>query len=322
MSMLPSDIPIPPPPGPTAEGWHAISDLFDCPKKYQFSQIRKIREPSNQLPSPLSIGLAFHAGRARWFTRNFSLSPETWTEIQGAIRHELARQELPSSLDSERRALIYMQEYMQYWGRLPKPQSIVTEHFIGPTPVLDLLHELGFSPTRTARLDDVSIYAEGGNGRWIGEAKTTSQTIDQSVDEYTLHGQPMLQLTLYKLAPQGEQLHGPVDGVMLDITQKTYDKLKPAKFARVALSISSYALKWYAEELVERLKLAREIDWNSKPSRNIASCTKSIGRARVACPFRELCRYGAAARGRFVDSNGLNLIAWRPSAGKEVPPWE
>jgi hypothetical protein len=64
------------------------------------------------------------------------------------------------------------------------------------------------------------------------------------------------------------------------------------------------------------------MDWNSEPARRITSCTRLVGKARVACHFRELCQYGKSAAIEFAFKDGRALREWTPTEGKETAPWD
>jgi hypothetical protein len=306
-----------PAPGPTSHGWHQVSSFFTCPKEFQFRQVRKLRSPKVQTPDYLAIGLLFHAGRARWFAKNFDTSKKTWDSINAALAAEVEEQKLPVALNAEQKARELLTQYIEHYSKLPKPRVVAAEFLIGPVSIK------GDDPVtvRTARLDDVSEYPEGLGKLWLGESKTTSQSINDAVEEYKQHGQTLLQPLLWKLATQGEAMFGPIAGVMLDVVKKGYGKEKP-QFSRVALTITDFMLSWYGPMLTKKLHQASQIEWDTKVIRNVANCTRMIGGARIPCEFRELCMFGKSAASRYVMENGKSLTTWRASEGKEVAPWE
>lgn len=312
-----------PAPGPTSHGWHNISDFFICQKEFQYRKVRKLRSPKVIVPDYLAVGLLFHAGRARWFANNFDISTKTMAKIHEAFAEEVEAQQLPVLRTAEEKARQLIAQYIEHYMKLPKPKPVAAEYLIGPC---ELDSSKGKVTIRTARLDDVSYYPEGLNKLWLGESKTTSQSINDAVEEYKLHGQTMLQPLLWKLSKEGEATHGPVAGVMLDVVKKGSfnddGKKEKPQFSRVAIPITDFMMSWYGPNMVKQLIRASKVDWNTNATRNVAACTRLIGRARIACEFRELCIEGKTAAGRYVMENGKSLNQWRSSEGKETPPWE
>jgi hypothetical protein len=304
--------------GATEAGWHSIESMLYCPKEYQLRIIRGVRHPLHQNPDHFSVGALFHAGRARWFTLRFAHDAKAWDSIKAAVEEEAEIQKLPVSMRAIQNTLSLLTQYCAYWAKRPRPDPVAAEYKIGPSPF-----RLGdpFTLNRTARLDDASRYPEAGGALCIGESKTTSGSIDSCFNQYQLHGQPMLQLLLWKLAPQGEKRFGPVKGVMLDITQKPSGK-NPARFARMFVPVSDWALTWFANALANYLRAAAQIDWDTEVTRNIAMCTRMAGRARVPCEFRELCSHGRSASIQYVLRDGSSLMSHQPIDGKRRMPWE
>lgn len=296
--------------GPTSAGWHQISTFLECAKRFQFKVVRGIKMPLTTIPDYFAVGSLFHAGRARWFARKFDTSNETWKSIQAAIAEEAEKQPLPIRQEAERLALRYMQEYVNHWCVRPRPTPVATEYLLGPAPIKP---DDPFFLHRTARLDDVSKYPEGGGELYIGEAKTDGDSLDNCVETYNLHGQPLLQLLLWKMAPQGEAKLGPIKGVMLDVLVKGR-KGQKSKFARMPIPITDHSLQWYVKSMRGYLRAAASVDWNADVPRNITQCKR--------CDFRDLCKYGKSAAGRYVTAGGNSLVRWRPDGERQVPPWE
>ena len=301
--------------GPSEKGWHRIESFLRCAKEYQFQHVRKISEPLASNPDYFSVGLLVHAGRAQWFALRFEHSASAWSKIVDAVKKAAEENKLPITLNAEQQALSILAQYVEHYRTRVQPDPLAAEYLVGPAPLeLDGLYE------RTARLDDVSKYPEAGYRLAIGECKTTGDDINKCVEQYTLHGQPMLQYLLWKMSDQGEKMHGPVAGVVLDVIKKPYGK-EPAKFARQFIPISDYAVQWYVKSMTGYLSAASRIEWDSDVPRNVSSCTRLVGRIRVACPYRDLCQYGKSAATRFVTEDGKPLVTWKPSDGKSVPPW-
>lgn len=303
--------------GPTQAGWHSIEAFLRCPKEFQFATVRGIRQPQTMTPEPLAVGALFHAGRARWFSLRFASDEKAWASITAAVQEEAANMRLPTSLAAEQRAMNLLNQYVDHYSKRVRPTPVAAEYLVGPASVD------GTDPfaMRTARLDDVSKYPEAGNKLCIGESKTTSTSVADTVNQYTLHGQPLLQILLWKHAPQGEAMHGPVAGVVLDVVVKPYGKNKKATFGRQFVPVSEHALAWYAQSLRGYLRAAAGVDWNAAAPRNVSACTRLIGRGRFACPFRDLCTHGRSAAAQYVLADGSALHQWKPSEGKEVAPW-
>lgn len=304
--------------GATSAGWHSIESFLRCPKEYQFKMVRGIHTPLVQTPDHFAVGSLYHAGRARWFALRFASDEAAWQKIKDAVQEESAVQKLPVSLDAERRALGLLQEYVDHYSRLPLPKPVAAEYFVGPAPMVKgdpfMLH-------RTARLDDVSFYPEAGGKLCVGESKTTSTDLNDTINQYTLHGQPILQLVLWKMSPNGEAKYGPAAGIMLDIVKKPYGRDR-CKFVREFVPVTDYTLQWYVRNMQRHLRAAAQIDWNADATRNIGSCTRMVGRARIACEFRDLCRFGKDGTSQYVMGDGQSLRSHKPEEGKEKYPWE
>ncbi len=305
--------------GPSSQGFHMMQALTYCKKEFQFATIRKIHVPAEFTHDHFAVGSIFHAGRARWFSLNFRTDAKAWRAIKDATAEEADGHHLPVSFKAERMALSYLAQYVEHYSLLPKPKPLAAEYLLGPAPLAkdDPLYMF-----RTARLDDVSVYPESAGQLAIGESKTTSGSVNDVVRQYQLHGQPMLQYVLWKLAKQGERTHGPVAGTVLDVTVKGYGGRK-CSFKRVFIPFEPYAIKWFKKSMRGYLKDGSKIDWNSTPRRNFGSCTRMGGRGRVDCTYKKLCTYGRSVAGQYVygeDSRPLHF--WKPSEGKETPPWE
>lgn len=305
--------------GATTQGWHKIESFLRCPKEYQLSQVRGIVRPESTTPDYFAIGILVHAMRARWFGSRFSTTPETWESMVKAAHDEMEKAKLPIRPEAERLAMRYMQEYVGHWAVRPKPTPVAAEYLLGPSALVvgDPL-----SLYRTARLDDVSRYPELGNQLYIGEAKTDGKSVDNCLEQYTLHGQPMLQVLLWKMAPQGEATHGPVAGVMLDIIVKGRDGGR-SKFARMPIQVTDHSLEWYTKSMRGYLTAASRVDWNSEVPRNVSACTRAAGAAsHIPCMYRDLCKFGRSAAGQYVLPGGNSLVRWTPTETETTPPWE
>lgn len=315
----PPDAPMGTADGATSAGWHHIEAAFRCLKEFQYAKVRGISSPQHETPDAFAIGQLLHVGKGRWFSKRFKSDEQTLESIRDEMLEYATRSKLPMSTKAQREALRYFTEYVEHWRVRARPDVLAAEYDLGPAPL-----QKGDGPGlhRTARLDDVSRYPEAGGALCIGESKTTSTSVPDCVNQYTLHGQPLLQAALWRLAPQGEAMHGPVAGVMLDVIVKGYGG-KRSTFARMMLPITERAVTWYIKNMRATLTAVGNIDWNTDVPRNISACTRMVGRARIACPFRDLCLHGRSATARFVmGEKAESLLTWKPTDERRVPPWE
>jgi hypothetical protein len=303
--------------GPTEAGWHAIEMFLRCPKAYQYGPIRGIRKPLTQTPDHFAVGTLFHAMRARWFALKFASDKKAWRAILDTVKEAKSENDLPVSTDAEQRALQLMQLYMAHWLKLPRPEPVAAEYKVGPAP---LQPGDPFFLFRTARLDDVSRYPEAGGALAIGESKTTSTSINDTVRQYELHGQPLLQLALWRMCPNGEAKFGPVAGFVLDVSKKPYGNDKAA-FGRVFVPVRPETIDWFIQSMRGYLRAAAAVDWDTEVPRNPQGCTFQAGRMRVDCDFKSLCRFGKSATIEYVQRGGQSLKAHKPLPGKEKMPW-
>lgn len=303
--------------GASIAGWHNISTLLRCPKEYQLSQVRGVSVPRTQIPDPLAIGALFHEGRAHWFQSGFPTGAAYWATLKDYINESADTSNPPMRVEAITRTLSYLEQYCSHWAMRAKPEVVLVEKEVGPAP---LQANDPFFLYRTFRPDDISRYPEANMKLCIGELKTTSVGVDDAVNEYTLHGQPMMQWMVWQMAKNGALKYGQVELVMLDVVVKGYGKER-CKFGRVALKVTPHSLDWYVESMRGYLKAAQLIEYDSKVPRNISACTRLIGRARIACPYRDLCQFGASASNRYVDRDGnaLSNVKYKTAP---VKPWE
>lgn len=289
--------------GPSPYGWHAVSDYLRCPKEFQFRHVRKIILPTSETPDNLAVGILLHAAKAEWFARNFSTTEATLAHIRELVRTTSEKQPLPVREQALANALRYWEEYIAHWRVRPRPKPVACELLLGPAPL-----EKGDSKTlwRTGRLDDVSYYPEAGGHLAIGDLKTTAGTLQDALNEYSLHGQPLLYSILWKRAPQGEAKHGPIRGVVLDILQKGYGG-KPSKFARALIPISTFAQRWFSRDLRVSLLAVAGVTPITSAARNITACTRMLGRGRRKCDYHPICSYGRSAGGEYLTADGQRL---------------
>lgn len=307
--------------GPSLAGWHKIEAYLRCPKEWQLAHVRHVspgiagvKEDEGE-KSAFAIGRLFHLVKAHWFASQFDTSESTMQRIRDLCYEEALKGDKPILITDIASTLRYFEEYVNHYKPLPKPEVIAAEYDVGPAPLT-----LGDPENtwRTARLDDVSRYPEANGKLCIGESKTTSAPINWTVEQYKLHGQPMLQALLWRTSEQGEKMHGPIAGVMLDIIQKGYDK--PSKFGRAFIPLSNVALDWYARNLRKYIERALATKWESDAPRNISNCTRMVGRMRLPCAFRELCTYGKSASSQY-NIRGTSLLS-PENERNGVRPWD
>lgn len=303
--------------GPSGLGWSEIEAFLRCHKEYQFAAVRKVTKPTNQTPDYFAVGSFVHAGRARWFAEAMSQSDETWQKIQADMTKTREDLPLPCSEEAYTTALRYVQEYVEHWSIRQKPDIVAVEHLLGPTEV----HEHAPWTKRTARLDDFGFYPEFGNKLAIGECKTTAGSIADVANQYTMHGQPALQRLLWEAAPQGYATYGAVAGTVLDVVKKGMGG-KKCEFARIPLDVPERVLALTRQALYDALLKRDALRWDSPAERNLTACTRLIGKARVACQYRDLCMFGKAGAIGYVTDDGKPLTSWTQEEDKLAAPWE
>lgn len=303
--------------GASGAGYSELEAYLRCPKEYQYAKVRGISHPTTQTPDYFAIGSFLHAGRARWFASACGVGDEVWKQIRADVTATREGLPLPGSDESESIALRYIQEYVDHWSIREKPKIVAVEHMLGPTA----LDEASPASVRTARLDDFGFYPEAGGSLCIGECKTTSAPISDVANQYTLHGQPLLQRLLWDLAPQGAATYGQVAGMLLDVVQKGYGG-KRCQFARLFVPHDPIPLGWAKTELIMALQKKDDMGWDSKPERRVTSCTRLVGKARVACAFRDLCQHGRAGAAGFVTLEGKRITEVTPEEGRTCAPWD
>jgi hypothetical protein len=302
--------------GVTEMGWHKIASFLRCPKSYQYEIIRQITKPQVQVPTHFAKGTLHHAMRARWFSLKFATDEKAWASVLQAAEEAAEEERLPIDPKDMQASVALFSAYIEHWSRRPLPTPIAAEYKVGPVAILP-----GSDMKRTARLDDASFYPEAEGRLCLGESKTTSGSPNDVVREYELHGQPTLQMILWRMSKRGEAKYGPAAGVMLDIAKKPERGDRPA-FARVFVRIEPRVLDWYARSMVGYLKAASMVDWDTEVPRNITGCTFMAGRARIDCMYKDLCRYGADVTAKYIMQDGSSLKRHVPEPGKEKMPWE
>lgn len=303
--------------GASVAGWHNISTFLRCPKEFQLSQVRGISTPRTQQPDPLAIGSLFHEGRSHWFQSGFPTGLPYWEKLKKYINKSADTSNPPIRIEAINRTLSYLEQYCSYWSMRALPTPVLVEKEVGPAP---LAKDDPFHLFRTFRPDDISRYPEVQNNLCIGECKTTSVGIDDAVNEYTLHGQPMMQQIIWSMAKNGAAMYGEATHVLLDVIVKGYGKEK-CKFGRHAIPFTQFSQQWYIQSMRGYLRASQMIEYDTDVPRNITACTRLVGRARVPCQFRALCQFGKSAAARYVDRDG-NGLANPKYKDYPVKPWE
>lgn len=302
--------------GSSGAGYSELEPYMRCPKEYQLAQVRGISHPTSVTPDYFAVGSFVHAGRARWFASAQGLGDDVWQQIRADITATREGFPLPCNEQAERDALRFIHEYVDYWSVREKPKIVAVEHMLGPSDLL-----AGADSGRTARLDDFGFYPEANGALCIGECKTTTAPISDVANQYTLHGQPTLQRLLWDVAPQGAATYGSVAGMVLDVVQKGYGG-KRCQFARILVPHDDRVQLWAKSALARQTILKNAVTWDSEEERRITSCTRLIGKARIACGYRDLCQSGKAGAAGYVFRDGRRITEWQPSEGQAAAPWD
>lgn len=296
------------PTGPSGVGWSQISPLVECPKKYQFSKVRGIERAGLYLTDALSVGSLLHAGRAQWF--HDGRQGELWRKQITAHAAKMNSEPGPKlALGAVDKSLTTFEGYINYWRVRPTTEVLAVEYPIGPR---------GVTPTspkenwRTTRLD--SIEHEHGK-TWIGEAKSVyAGGASRVTSTYELHGQLLLQASLW--GEEETKKFGPLAGIMLDPMVKGSTEKKPtgAPRTKVLLQSIKHALQWFRRDFDTWVEQSRLVTWNAKVERRVSACG--------TCIYKDLCSRGRDGALSYRFKDGTPLINWKPSEGKETPPWE
>lgn len=301
--------------GASPRGWHSIEPVFHCGKKFELAMKWGIRRPMTMTPDALGTGGLFHQGRAHWFNSNFQTGPQYWNQMKSFVEEAALLYVLPVKQDTINRTLNYLDQYCTYWSARVKPRVKQVEYTLSANilgPEFD---------DRTARIDDLSEYPDNSFKLCIGECKTTSVSVRDAVEEYTVHGQPTKQAILFEMAPEGARIYGSVSDILLDVVVKGYDKEK-CKFGRQVLRITDHMKNWYLPMLAKKVREAEAIMDGAPGERNITSCTRLIGKARVVCVYRDLCQRGRSATPAYMDSQGISLNNVKYTKMEGRKPWD
>lgn len=299
--------------GPSAHGWHSGDDaMFRCEQEFVFKHLRKIAKAGQvQTPRAMAIGLMVHAGRARWFKEGF---PENrWDSIYEAVREEAEKQPLPMPAGAEQEALNILTQYVDHYGKLPKPKVLAAELELGP-----LITYEGSAEVHTTRLDDLSHYPDFAHALGSGECKTTSGKPSAVYAHYNAnHGQLLKQMLVINQAIKDGSLKVDKDpiGIILDVIQKGYGG-ESCKFERFLVTIEPYQLEWFARDLERVRARRRELEANEKlgvdpdegyepAMRNPTACRRLVSGdggqfIAVDCEYLNLCKFGRSAATEYV----------------------
>jgi len=284
-----------------------------CKLEFKRRYIQRI-VPHGQVSTPRAFGdgIVLHAMRATWFEGGFDTSAKTWVAMEEAVRKELESQRLPITKESLAAGRAMMEAYVKHYERLPKPEVLLVEH---PTQADHEIH-------MTERVDDLSRYPEAGRALCIGELKTTSSTPAQVHEHYKLAFQPLHYLVTYALSPLAKQ-HGLPSGVLFDVVQKPNSRKDKPTFGRFFVAIPERVQKMFLRSLEG--EKPHEMKWDDYAKPNFTACSRvipGVDRFVSFCPYRDLCLHGRSAVGGYMFSDGSSLQSWKPTKGKETPPWE
>lgn len=296
--------------GASSKGWHEIQPFTICPKDYQYGVVRKIRQVAPSIPEGLSYGLFMHAARAQWLHDGYK--GDVWREALVEYgRQAEEHNKLPMAAGMLAAATKDFEEYTKYWLKRPRPEVLAIEYE---------LKARGLKPDapawahRTARLDSI----ERWQGKvYIGEFKSTSRTDKHVAELYAVNGQTLLQVALW--SDEETKRFGPLAGILLDVVSKG-TKSRPARGnPRIIIRKEqlSHALTWFHREFKQWVMNASTIEWNSTVPRSMV-CMRPHG----PCRWRPLCARGRDGAGQFQLGDGTQMHKWKPSPGKEVPPWD
>lgn len=297
----------------SSAGWHRIQSFVACPKEYQFLNVRGLTYQGAFLRSPLARGVLIHAARAQWLHDGRSPDSPWQAQMLKTIKDCLLKDKQRINPVDHALAIEDFRGYVSFWSKRPVTKVLAVEY---------PLHPRGLQPGapawahRTARLDSIELH----HGKaWIGECKSTSSSPSRVIDQYALNGQTLLQMALW--GPDETAKFGELGGVLFDIIVKSNgSKASRGVFPRAALPVErvSHALAWFRKNFPAWVMQASMIQWNDDVPRNITACMRPHG----ACDFREMCMKGRDGSSRFVlGETKQSLMKWKPTIGKEVPPW-
>jgi hypothetical protein len=295
----------------TAKGWSNIEPgAAHCWKEYQFARVRRMLLRGEEVPMHFAVGLYMHAARAQWL--NDKYSGDLWKKQIRAFRDawdaKYPRRPMPQ------RALGIAEKtfegYVKHWKLLPKPEVLAVEYELEPRGLTKEAPEWAW---RGARLDSVERWR--GN-IYIGECKSTSESANAVMDNYALHGQPLLYMALW--SKKEVERFGPLKGLLYDVVKKATDTDAARCYPRAVLAVDAvqHALSWFRKDFTTWVMQSSLIDWNASPERRL-NCTRPYG----PCSYRDICTKGRDGALGYEFEDGTPVIKWKPEPGKEVPPW-
>jgi hypothetical protein len=301
----------PMPTGHSGRGWHEIEPFTRCPKEYQLGNVRGIRPHQPFLPEPLGIGLMIHAARAQWlYDGRDKKSP--WRDAMRVYAKSIETEEEQKLSPGVIKASEgHFAGYVDYWSHRPVTKILAIEH------QLELRGFAADSPAwvhRTARLDSIEKHM---GKTWIGEAKSTSDSVSRLKETYMLHGQILLQVALW--GEEETEKFGPLAGVLIDPIVKGRGNKPSSGAPRIEIPIHTmgHALFWFKRDFKMWVMQASMIDKNSWVERRPV-CMRQYG----PCQFRDLCLGGHRAALRYVFRDGTSLSQWKSNDDQRVEPWE
>lgn len=300
--------------GPTTHGWHKIeAHAAGCPKEHQFRHVRGIKYRPMGADAPIfmhfAVGALVHVARAQWL--NDGYKGQLWVTAMKkylAVHEKETGEKLPDGAFGV--AFKTFKTYVAYWLQAMKPKVLAVEYEIKPKK---------FDPAqpdflkRGARLDSI----ERIHGKtWIGEFKTSFGGASGVQDMYALHGQPLLAMALW--GPEETVKFGELEGVLLYPMKKADARQQGKAYPPIQLPIRRYkhALAWFKKDFATWVMQTQMMDWNASPERRM-TCVRPFG----PCEYREVCLAGRDGALGYVLADGSPLHTWKPSPGKEVPPW-
>lgn len=295
----------------TSKGWSAIeAGAAHCWKEQQFGRVREMQLRGDTVEQHFSVGLALHAMRAQWL--NDGYSGELWRKA-GTGFIEAFNDKHPRRPLHPRTKLISMKTfegYVKHWRLLPKPEVLAVEYELEPRT---LTKEAPPWAARTARLDSVERWR---GGIYIGECKSTSESANAVMDTYALNGQPLLYMALW--SEREAKRFGPLKGILYDVMKKATDTEHARFYPRAVLPMAAvaHALTWFKKDFTTWVMQEHLIDWNASPERRM-NCMRPYG----PCKFRDICVRGRDGALAYEFKDGTPVLNWKPSPGKEVPPW-
>lgn len=297
-------------------GWHGIQDLPACPHRYKLKAVMKIRRRGLFVPEPLAIGALLHAMRAQWLYDNRSES-SIWEEQAKVYRDRLKDNGEIIMRGHFEAALRDFEGYVIFWRTRPFPKTLAIEYLISPRGITPGAPAWAF---RSGRFDSVSeVRYMGKTGAAIDEAKSTSKGAGSVNSKFKLHGQTLTYAALW--GPEETAKFGPLLGISLDPILKAEGmKLGSGAYPRpfIPLDRLQHALSWFRKMLPQWIMQASSIQWNDFVEHRTNSCE--------GCHYAPLCTSGRDGAIEFVYSDPetgeeKKLLDWKPSKGREVPPW-